>query len=192
MSGQDALPGRLRFGGRRKLCSATGIALGTAKFSETPRRRRRQSNGGLPFGRQRTSTPDIPTAIRSKCSARLSILAARPLGHMPCMVRIAFGSKWTVPMSRQKSVEQAPSGRNLSIVLRGKDYEGTYTVDGPMVIVETLMLGTKRILLAGDATPVALARLLLAELADEHERHGRDAASPAANESTFRIGGPCS
>ncbi len=90
-------------------------------------------------------------------------------------------------MTRQKSIEQPPAGRGVRIVLHGKDYEGTYTLDGPIVVVEAVMLGTKRAPLAGDVTPVALARLLLAELADEHERRSQDAASPAANESTFRI-----
>ena len=91
-------------------------------------------------------------------------------------------------MTRHKSIEQPPAGRNVRIVLRGKDYEGTFSVDGSMVIVEALVLGTKRAPLAGETTPVAVARLLLAELADEHERRSQDAASPA-NDSTFRIGG---
>jgi hypothetical protein len=45
-------------------------------------------------------------------------------------------------------------------------------VDGPMITVETLMLGIKRAPL-GDASPEALARLLLAELVHDNARRAR-------------------
>jgi hypothetical protein len=69
-------------------------------------------------------------------------------------------------MGRFKSVERAPAGRVVQINLRGKAYEATYRIDGPMITVDTLLFGTKR-QLVGDNAPDALAKLLLAELIDE-------------------------
>jgi hypothetical protein len=61
----------------------------------------------------------------------------------------------------------------VSIQIDGETYNGTYTVDGPMVALETLTLGVKRAQL-GDSAPEVLARLLLAELVYEADsRVGR-------------------
>lgn len=67
-------------------------------------------------------------------------------------------------MTRHKSIERPPVGTPIEIDFDGRHYEGTYTVDGPMVTVQSLALGVKRGHL-GDGVPVVLARLLLAELA---------------------------
>lgn len=64
---------------------------------------------------------------------------------------------------RHKSIERPPVGRRVHIVLGGKDYDGTYTVDGPTVAVHSLTLGV-RVAHLGDNTPEVLAKLLLAEL----------------------------
>ena len=69
-------------------------------------------------------------------------------------------------MGRFKSVERAPAGRTIQINLRGKVYEGTYCLNGPMITVDTLLFGTKR-QLVGDHAPEALAKLMLAELVDD-------------------------
>jgi hypothetical protein len=45
----------------------------------------------------------------------------------------------------------------------GRRYAGTYTVDGPMINVETLLLGSRRAPLA-DQPPEIAARVLLLEL----------------------------
>jgi len=79
-------------------------------------------------------------------------------------------------MTRFKSVERPPAGRPVCIELHGKRHEGTYTVDGPMVTVQTLTLGDKTAPL-GDSPPIALARLLLAELVYDDERR-----TPAARD----------
>jgi hypothetical protein len=55
------------------------------------------------------------------------------------------------------------------IVVNGHAYAGTYSVHGPMLWVETLLLGAKRAQL-GENPPEVLAKLLLAELVYEHER----------------------
>jgi hypothetical protein len=75
-------------------------------------------------------------------------------------------------MTRHKSIERPPAGRSVHIEFDGQHYEATYTVDGPMITVETLMLGIKRAPL-GDASPEALARLLLAELVHDNARRAR-------------------
>lgn len=72
-------------------------------------------------------------------------------------------------MARHKSIERPLEGRNVRIVLDGESHEGTYTVSGPIVTVESLLLGTKRAPL-GDATPEILAKLLLAELVYEFQK----------------------
>ena len=71
-------------------------------------------------------------------------------------------------MTRHKSSEHPPSGHHFRITLDGREFEGTYTVNGPMLAVESLLMGIKRRQL-GDTHPEALARLLLAELVYEHE-----------------------
>jgi len=71
-------------------------------------------------------------------------------------------------MTRHKSSERSPEGRHFRITLDGREFEGTYTVTGPILAVESLLMGMTRRQL-GDAHPEALARLLLAELVYEHE-----------------------
>ena len=66
-------------------------------------------------------------------------------------------------MSRYKSTERAPSGQVVQLELDGRLYAGTYTVDGPMITVDTLLLGSRRAPL-GDQPPAIAARLLLLEL----------------------------
>jgi hypothetical protein len=73
-------------------------------------------------------------------------------------------------MTRHKSIERPPVGTPIEIEFDGQHYEGTYTLDGPMVTVESLTLGVKRGH-RGDGVPVVVARLLLAELA--HARRTR-------------------
>jgi hypothetical protein len=67
-------------------------------------------------------------------------------------------------MARHKSIERPPAGKRIEIEFDGERHEGTYTLDGPMVTVQSLLLGTRRAPL-GDGSPEAIARLLLAELA---------------------------
>ena len=67
-------------------------------------------------------------------------------------------------MARHKSIESPPAGKRIDIEFDGQRHEGTYTVDGPMVTVQSLLLGTRRAQ-GGDGSPEAVARLLLAELA---------------------------
>ena len=66
-------------------------------------------------------------------------------------------------MPRYKSTERAPSGQVVQLELDGRLYAGTYTVDGPMITVDTLLLGSRRAPL-GDQPPAIAARLLLLEL----------------------------
>jgi hypothetical protein len=75
-------------------------------------------------------------------------------------------------MPRHKSTERPPAGRNVSIERHGKVHEGTYTVDGSMVTVNSLMLGTKSSHIGGSA-PEALAKVLLTELLEAEERRNR-------------------
>jgi len=66
-------------------------------------------------------------------------------------------------MPRYKSSEGAPAGRPVQIEVDGQRYEGTYTVDGPAVTVDTLLLGFRRVLI-GDRSPEIAARVALLEL----------------------------
>ena len=75
-------------------------------------------------------------------------------------------------MGRYKSVERAPAGRGVWINLRGRVHEASYVIDGPMLTVESVLFGVKRRPL-GDQPPEVLARLMLAEMVDEHERLSR-------------------
>jgi len=72
-------------------------------------------------------------------------------------------------MARHKSIERPPQGRGVRIILAGESHEGTYTVNGPMITVDSVLLGSKRAPL-GDATPEMLAKLLLAELVYEFQK----------------------
>jgi len=67
-------------------------------------------------------------------------------------------------MARHKSIERPPEGTPIEIDFDGRHYEGSYTVDGPMVTVQSLVLGVKRAHI-GDGVAAVVARLLLAELA---------------------------
>jgi hypothetical protein len=66
-------------------------------------------------------------------------------------------------MPRYKSSEGRPAGRLVQIEVDGRRQEATYTVDGPAVTVETLLLGSKRVLI-GDRPPEIAARVALLEL----------------------------
>lgn len=72
-------------------------------------------------------------------------------------------------MGRYKSVERPPAGRSVQIEVDGKRYEGTYTVDGSIVSVDTLLLGSRRGTLT-DGSPESVARVLLLELVLSNER----------------------
>lgn len=73
-------------------------------------------------------------------------------------------------MARHKSIERPPAGKRIDIEFDGERHEGTFTLDGPMVTVQSLLLGTGRAQV-GDGSPEAVARLLLAELA--HAKRAR-------------------
>ena len=66
-------------------------------------------------------------------------------------------------MPRYKSSERPPVGRSVQIEVDGQRYEGTYTIDGPLVTVETLLLGSRRVPI-GDCPPDVAARVALLEL----------------------------
>ena len=66
-------------------------------------------------------------------------------------------------MSRHKSIERPPVGRSVQIEVDGTRYEGTYTVDGSIVTVDTLLLGSRRGTV-NDGSPEIVAKILLLEL----------------------------
>jgi hypothetical protein len=66
-------------------------------------------------------------------------------------------------MPRHKSTERGPIPQVVQLELDGRHYAGTYTVDGPMITVDTLLLGSRRVPL-GDQPPEIAARVLLLEL----------------------------
>lgn len=72
-------------------------------------------------------------------------------------------------MTRYKSVERAPVARSVQIEVDGQRFEGTYTVDGAIVSVDSLLLGNRRGPL-GDAPPEIVAKLLLLELVHLNDR----------------------
>ena len=72
-------------------------------------------------------------------------------------------------MARHKSIERPPAGTPVVIEFGGERHEGSYTLDGPMLTVNSVTLGVKRAPV-GDGAPAAIARLLLAELAHERTR----------------------
>ena len=72
-------------------------------------------------------------------------------------------------MGRYKSVERPPAGRSVQIEVDGVRYEGTYTVDGSIVSVDTLLLGSRRGTCA-DGAPQIVARVLLLELVHLSDR----------------------
>ena len=78
---------------------------------------------------------------------------------------------------RNKSIERPPAGRSIHIVMDGKDYDATFTVDGPTVVVQSATLGVKVAHLV-DNPPEVQAMLLLAELVHQSERAGDHPADP--------------
>ena len=72
-------------------------------------------------------------------------------------------------MTRYKSAESSPIGRSVQIEVDGQRHEGRYTVDGKVVAVETLLLGSRRGPL-GDGPPEIVAKILLLELVHLNER----------------------
>jgi hypothetical protein len=72
-------------------------------------------------------------------------------------------------MARHKSIERPPAGRSIHIEVDGVHYGATYTVDGTMVSVDTLLLGSRRGPLA-DGPPDVVAKILLLELVHLNER----------------------
>ena len=75
-------------------------------------------------------------------------------------------------MARHKSIERPPAGKRIDIEFEGERHEATDTLDGPMVTVQSLLLGIRRAQV-GDGSPDAVARLLLAELAHARRRRFR-------------------
>ena len=72
-------------------------------------------------------------------------------------------------MGRYKSIERPPAARSVQIEVNGVRYEGTYTVDGSIVSVDTLLLGSRRGTCT-DGSPETVARVLLLELVHLNER----------------------
>ena len=72
-------------------------------------------------------------------------------------------------MGRYKSIERPPVGRTVQIEIDGEHYEGTYTVDGSVVSVETLLLGSRRGTVT-EGSPATVARVLLLELVHLKQR----------------------
>ena len=72
-------------------------------------------------------------------------------------------------MGRYKSIERPPAGKAIQIEVNGERYEGTYTVDGSIVAVDTLLLGSRRGSVS-DGSPATIARVLLLELVLLHQR----------------------
>jgi hypothetical protein len=64
-------------------------------------------------------------------------------------------------MARHKSIERPPVARSVQIEVDGTRYEGTYSVNGPVVILDTLLLGSRRAGLMDDSTEIVAKRLLL-------------------------------
>jgi hypothetical protein len=72
-------------------------------------------------------------------------------------------------MARHKSIERPPVGRSVQIEVDGMRYEGTFSVNGPTVTVDTLLLGSRHATLTNDPPEIAAKRLLL-ELVYLNER----------------------
>ena len=72
-------------------------------------------------------------------------------------------------MGRFKSIERPPAGKAIQIEVNGQRYGATYTVDGSVVAVETLLLGSRRGPLK-DGSPETTARVLLLELVLQNQR----------------------
>jgi len=72
-------------------------------------------------------------------------------------------------MGRYKSIERQPAGKTIQIEVDGQRYGATYSVDGSVVAVDTLLLGTRRGTIK-DGSPEATARVLLLELVHLNQR----------------------
>ena len=72
-------------------------------------------------------------------------------------------------MARHKSIERPPVGRSVQIEVDGMRYEGTFSVNGPIVTVDTLLLGSRHATLTNDPPEIVAKRLLL-ELVYLNER----------------------
>ncbi|HJU20920.1 MAG TPA: hypothetical protein VJ891_00295 [Casimicrobiaceae bacterium] len=72
-------------------------------------------------------------------------------------------------MARYRSIERPPAGRTVQIEVGGVRYEATYTVDGPIVTVDNLLLG-HRCGTVGEGSAEVVAKVLLLELVHLHER----------------------
>lgn len=72
-------------------------------------------------------------------------------------------------MARYRSIERPPVGRTVQIEVSGVRYEATYTVDGPIVTVDSLLLG-HRCGTVGDRPAEVVAKVLLLELVQLRER----------------------
>jgi hypothetical protein len=78
-------------------------------------------------------------------------------------------------MGPHKITARLPLGGRVRIVCNGEGYVGTFTVDGPLVSVETLLLGSRRAQLKGCAPEVVATRLLF-ELVYEGQKRKRASA----------------
>jgi hypothetical protein len=72
-------------------------------------------------------------------------------------------------MPRHRSIERPPSGQHVRIERDGKVHEASYTVDGPIVTVDSLLLGIRSARL-NDGTAEGVARIILTELLELAER----------------------
>ena len=77
-------------------------------------------------------------------------------------------------MTRYKNTEAPPITHSVRIERNGTAYEGTYTVNGTMVTVTSLILGSKSARL-GAGSPENIAKIILTDLlfADEERNHWR-------------------
>jgi hypothetical protein len=57
-------------------------------------------------------------------------------------------------MARHRSIERPPVARSVQIEVDGTRYEGTYSVNGPVVTVDTLLLGSSHAALTSDAAEI--------------------------------------
>ena len=75
-------------------------------------------------------------------------------------------------MARHKSVEAPPIARDVRIERNGTVYEGTYTVNGAAVSVNSPALGSKSAPM-GKGSPEIVAKIVLTDLLFAYEeRHG--------------------
>ena len=76
-------------------------------------------------------------------------------------------------MPRHKSAERPLAEHSVRIHFEGKTYEAAYTVDGPIVAINSTKLGSKSAL-RGGIPPDALATIMLTELVyQDQERNQR-------------------